>query len=132
MKRNIVIIIALVFSFLVLGCSAQNNEDIKAEEFLISYGMNSYYSKDKINQETVDILVENYNNLELIGTTNSEINYDKAISIIFHYDDKISGQITIDNKGVCHIGGKNYNYNANNDLYDNALKIFKELEAKNQ
>lgn len=135
-KSNIITIIILVLCFVIVGCGAQNNtiKDIKAEEFLISYEMAYYDSKDKIDQESLDLLVENYNNLEINGMTNTEINYDKAISIIFYYDDQISGQITMDEKGVCHLGdvNENYNYSVKNNIYDEALKVFKELEAKYQ
>jgi len=116
------------------GCGNRDNviKKINAEYFTISYGKSLYEAKDKVKQETVDILVKDYNNIKFVGTTSQEINYDKAITIIFINNDKISGQLTIDDKGICQMGNNvnTYVIDKESNIYADLLKVYHEVKGK--
>ncbi|WP_105616425.1 outer membrane protein assembly factor BamD [Vallitalea okinawensis] len=135
MKRNIFIMIAILTLCLsITACGNAENivKKIDADDFTISYGKSIYQAKDKLEQKNIDILIENYNKITLDGTTNQEINYDNAITIIFINNDQISGQVTIDDKGICRIDDNidNYIINKENDIYEDLLKVYLDLKEK--
>jgi hypothetical protein len=149
-KNSAIIIVIFILCFSITGCRNRDNviKPINAEYFTISYGKSFYEAKDKVEQETVDSLVKDYNNIKFEGTTNQQLNYDKAINIIFFNNDKISGQLTIDDKGICwmdpnniNIDDNNINNNINNNvniyainkksnIYADLLKVYYEVKAK--
>lgn len=76
-------------------------KNISADYILgISYGKSYYEAKNRINQPTVNLLVDDYNSIKLTGTTSQKIDNDHAITITFVQNDKISAQLTVDDKGV--------------------------------
>lgn len=136
-KSKIVITISI---FIFISCIAiiiyinQNDtiNNIKADYFNISFGNSYYEGIDKAEKSTTELLINDYNNIKIIGTTNQKINYDKSISIIFVNNDHISGQVTIDNTGVCHISNKpdNYIIDDQSNLYDDGIKAYEELKEQ--
>ncbi len=130
--KNISIIAISIICFILVGCENKNNsiKDINAEYYSISYGQSIYDAKDKVDEANVKSLVEKYNNIELTGTTNQEINYDKAITIIFIYKDQISGLVTIDDKGICRIDDdlKNYIISDESNIYEDAVEVYDDLK----
>lgn len=134
MKRTCFITIAfLILCFTMTGCRNNNSiKDIDAEYFTISYGNSFYDVKDKCEQKTIDLLVFDYNNIKLAGTTNQKINYNKSICITFINNDKISGQVTIDDKGVCRINDRldSYIIDAKSNIYIDAKKVYDDIKEK--
>ncbi len=134
MKKTCVITIAiLILCSTMIGCSNNNNvKDTNAEYFTISYGNSFYDAKGKCEQKTIDLLVDAYNNIELDGTTNQEINYDKSICITFIHNNKISGQVTIDDKGVCRIDDRldNFIIDTKSNLYKDAKNAYDFIKEK--
>lgn len=135
MKRHsIIMIIILIVSLSIMGC--ENREDtvnkMDAEDFTISYGKSIYQAKDKVEQHELNSLIETYNNITLDGTTNQEITYDKAVTIVFINKDQISGQITIDDKGIYRIDDNTDNYfiEDENKIYEEFLKVYHHLQEK--
>jgi len=116
------------------GCRNRDNliKKINAEYFTIAYGKSIYEAKDKVKQETVDFLVKDYNNIKFVGTTSQEINYDKAITITFINNDKISGQLIIDDKGICQIDNdvNTYIIDKESNIYADLLKVYEEVKGK--
>lgn len=133
MRTCFITIAILILCFTMIGCRNNNSiKDINAEYFTISYGNSFYDAKGKCEQKTIDLLVYGYNNIELVGTTNQEINYDKSICITFINNDKISGQVTIDDKGVCRIEDSldNYIIDTKSNLYIVAKKVYDDIKEK--
>jgi len=133
-KISVIMIMIFILCFSIIGCQNRNNvvKKINAEYFTISYGKSLYKAKDRIEQDITDSLVENYNNIKLVGTTNQEINYDRAITIIFIDDDQISGKITIDDKGICRIDDnlENYIVSEVSSIYIDAINVYNDLKEK--
>ncbi|HBX22951.1 MAG TPA: hypothetical protein DEF34_04875 [Desulfotomaculum sp.] len=130
---SITVVVIFTIFFWLAECGSKNNvKQINAENFTISYGMSTYKAQDKMEQEIVDALVKDYNNIKLDGTTNEEINYDKAITIIFINNDQISGQVTVDDKRICRIEGNkdSYTISEESNIYPNALKVYQDLKTK--
>jgi hypothetical protein len=134
---KIIITVAIIISIICIAIIIYKNQNdtlnnIKAEYYNISFGKSYYEGIDKVEQSTTDLLVKDYNKIKIIGTTNQEINYDKSICIIFVNNDQISGQVTIDNTGICHIGGKPDNYIIDNqsNIYEDGIKAHEELKEK--
>ena len=132
MKKLIVITGIFILCWSLIGC---NNpvKGIKAQYFTISYGETMFDAINRVDTETVDLLVNNYNNIELTSMTTEEINYGHAITITFINNDQISGQITIDDKGIFLINGKNsevenYMIEEDNEFYETALEVFYDLK----
>lgn len=133
----IIITIAIIISIICVVIIIYKNQsdtlnNIKAEYYNITLG-NSYYGGiDKAEQSTTDLLVNDYNKIRIIGTTNQEINYDKSICITFVYNDQISGQVIIDNTGICRIDDKPDNYIIDNqsNIYEDGIKAYEELKEK--
>jgi uncharacterized protein YpbB len=125
---SIIVMVCLI----VNGCSDNTVKKIKADYFDIGLGQSLYSGYNKVEQETVQSLVDAYNQIEYIGQTNQQINYDKAITITFVYNDQISGVLVIDNKGIFHLsdGVKIFQIESNNDIYEQALKIYNDLKQQ--
>lgn len=117
---------------MVSRCNNTSVNQIKADYFNIGYGQSWYEGYSKVDKETVQSLVEAYNQIEYSGQTNEEIDYDKAVTIQFIYNDQISGILVIDNMGVFHLrnSSSNYQIDANNDIYEKALEIYKEVRKQ--
>ncbi len=134
MKRTCsIIIVLLILSFTMTACKNDTSvKNINAEYFTISYGSSLYDGQDKCEPKMVDLLVNDYNSIELVGTTNQDINLDKSICITFINKDKISGQVTVDDKGVCHIEDRPNNYiiDTNSKLYKDAKKVYEDIKEK--
>lgn len=133
LKKFLVVFVILILFFIVKGCNSNSSNQIKADYFDIGYGQSMYEGYNKVDEKTVQSLVKEYNQIKDIGQTNEEINYDKAVTIHFIYKDQISGSLVIDNKGVFLLGNRsgNYQIDENNDIYDKALKIYKEVKEQN-
>lgn len=119
--------------FLILnGCSNNSVKKIKADYFDIGFGQSLYEGHNKVDQKTVQSLVGAYNQIKYIGQTNQQINYEKAITITFIYNDQISGTLVIDDKGIFHLsdGSENYQIEPNNDIYEQAIKIYNDLKQQ--
>jgi hypothetical protein len=131
-KKSLFISTILVVFLIVSSCSNQSVKKIKADYFDIGLGQSLYSGYNKVEQETIQSLVDAYNNIEYIGQTNQQINYEKAITITFIYNDQISGTLVIDDKGVFHLsnGAENYQIVPNHDIYEQALEIYNDV--KNQ
>jgi len=132
MKRSLFILSIVIIVLIINGCSNKSVKGIKADYVDIGLGQSLYEGDNKVEQESFQSLVNSYNQLKYIGQTNQQLNYDKAISIIFVYHDKISGTLMIDDKGIFHTDDstKNYQIASNNNTYEQALKIYKDLKQK--
>lgn len=119
--------------FLILSdCSNNSIKKIKADYFDIGLGQSLYSGYKKVEQETVQSLVDAYNQIEYVGQTNQQINYEKAITITFVYNDQISGTLAIDDKGIFHLNDRveNYQIEPNNDIYEHAIEIYNDLKQQ--
>ena len=77
-------------------------------------------------------LVDAYNDIEYIRQTSQQINFEKAITITFIYNDQISGVLVIDEKGIFHLrdGVENYQIEPNNNIYEKAIEIYNDLKQE--
>lgn len=100
LKKFLVVFVILILFFIVRGFNSNSPNQIKADYFDIGYGQSMYVGYNKVDEKTVQSLVKEYNQIKDIEQTNEEINYDKAVTIHFIYNDQISGSLVIDNKGV--------------------------------
>jgi hypothetical protein len=130
-KLLLMFVIPIVF-LTVSGCNNNSVKKIKADYFDIGFGQSLYEGYNKVDQETVQSLVDAYNQIKYIGQTNQQINYDKAITITFIYNDQISGTLTIDDKGIFHLsdGFENYQIESNNDIYEQAIIIYNDVNEQ--
>ena len=133
LKKFLVVFVILILFFIVRGFNSNSPNQIKADYFDIGYGQSMYEGYNKVDEKTVQSLVKEYNQIKDIEQTNEEINYDKAVTIHFIYNDQISGSLVIDNKGVFLLGNRsgNFQIDENNDMYEKALKIYKEVKEQN-
>lgn len=124
--------ILLTVSCIVSGCNDKSVKQIKADYFDIGFGQSLYEGYSKVDEETVQSLVKAYNAIEISGQTNQPINYDQAITITFIHNDQISGAIVLDDKGVfqLHDSIENYQMETINNLYAQAMEIYKDLKSK--
>lgn len=132
MKKWLVMFVMLVTLLTISGCNTNSVKKIKADTIDIGYGQSLYSGSTKIDLETVQSLVDSYNEIEYIGQTSEEINYEKAISITFIHNDMISGVLVIDDNGVCHVKGgqDNYTIDPSNKIYTQAKEVFTQLKAE--
>lgn len=135
MRRIIIItIIILVLCSAIAGCSNTNKyiKNIKADDIIISYEQSTYKSYGRLDRKTINGLIYDYSKLEMCGTTTKDIDYDKAISIIFNYEGQTIAQAVVDPSGICHLNTnkKNLTYNTNSELYDEGLRVYKELKKE--
>jgi hypothetical protein len=131
MKKIIVITGIIILCWSLIGCN-NSVKNIKAQYFTISYGESLYDAMNKADKETVDLLVNHYNEIEFTGTTSEEINYENAISITFIHNDQVSGNITFDDKGICSLDGKVENYTISKDsrFYKKALEVYFDVKEE--
>ena len=124
--------IILIVFLIVSGCNDYSVKQIKADYFDIGFGQSLYEGYNKVDKETVQSLVKAYNQIEYSGQTNQEINYDKAITISFIYNDQISGALVIDDMGIFHQsdGAGNYQIESNNDIYEQAIEIYNDVKKQ--
>ena len=124
--------ILLIVFFVVGGCNGNSVKQIKADYFNISFGQNLYEGLNKVDKETVDALVKAYNQIEYSGNTDQPINYEKAITITFIYNDQISGILVIDDKGIFHLKDSSVNYQIepNNTIYEQAMEIYNDVKKQ--
>ena len=117
---------------IVSGCSNNSVKKIKADYFDIGLGQSLYSGYNKVEKETVQSLVDAYNEIEYIGQTNQQINYEKAINITFIYNDQISGSLVIDDKGIFQLSDsvENYQIEPNHDIYEQAIEIYNDLKQE--
>jgi len=132
LKKFLVVFVILILFFIVRGFNSNSPNQIKADYFDIGYGQSMYVGYNKVDEKTVQSLVKEYNQIKDIEQTNEEINYDKAVTIHFIYNDQISGSLVIDNKGVFLLGNRsgNFQIDENNDMYEKAIKIYKEVKEQ--
>src|SRR4030095_13339517 len=91
----------ILIAFLIINSYSNNSaKKIKADYFDIGLGQSLYSGYNKVEKDTVRSLVDAYNEIEYIGQTNQQIDYEKAITIIFIYNDQLSGSLVIDDKGI--------------------------------
>lgn len=129
----------VLFIVLILGIwiviNSLNNDavkKIKADYIDIGYSNSLYEGKDKLDENTVQSLVDEYNKLEYLSQSSEDINFDKAITVTFVHNDQISAQLVIDDKGNFRAGDKieTYRIDKENDIYKEALKIYEQLKAQ--
>lgn len=118
--------------FSVSGCNNNSVKQIKADYFDIGFGQCLYEGYNKVDKETVQSLVKMYNQIEYIEQTNQQINYDKAITITFIYNDQISGTLVMDDKGIFHLSNsaENYQIEPNTDIYEQALELYNDVKQQ--
>nr|WP_222439468.1 hypothetical protein [Sporosarcina sp. BP05] len=124
--------IILIVFFIVSGCNNNSVKQIKADYFDIGFGQSLYEGYNKVDKETVQSLVKAYNQIEYSGQTNQEINYEKAITITFIYNDQISSILVMDDKGIFHLSdsAENYQIESNNDIYEQAIEIYNDVKKQ--
>lgn len=134
MRRTFFVSIIVMVCLIVNGCSDNTVKKIKADYFDIGLGQSLYSGNNMVKQETVQSLVDAYNQIKYTGQTNQQINYDKAITITFVYNDQILKVLVIDDKGVFHLGDsvENYQIEPNNDIYEQALEVYNDLKQQYQ
>ena len=132
LKKLLVVFVILISFFIVRGFNSNPPNQIKADYFDIGFGQSLYEGYNKVDKKTVQSLVKAYNQIEDSGQTNEEIDYDKAVTVHFIYNDQISGALVIDDKGIFRLGDRSGNnqIHANNDIYEKALEIYKEVKEK--
>lgn len=131
--RKLLFISIIIMVFLIVSrCNNNSVKQIKADYFNIGFGQSWYEGYNKVDKETVKSLVKAYNQIEYIGQTNQQINYEKGITITFIYNDQISGNLVIDDKGIFHLsdGVENYQINPDNDIYEQAIEIFNDVKEQ--
>lgn len=132
MRKSLFISTILIVFIIVSGCSNNSVKEIKADYFDIGLGQSLYSGYDKVEKKTVQSLVDAYNDIKYIGQTNQQINYEKAITITFIYNDQISGTLVIDDKGIFSLSDSvgNYQIEPNNNIYKQAKEIYNDLKQQ--
>jgi len=130
--RKLLLMLVILIVFLTVNGCNNTVKKIKADYFNIGFGQSLYEGYNKVDQETVQSLVDAYNQIEYIGQTNEQINYEKAITITFIYNDQISGTLMIDDKGIFHPndGSENYQIEPNNEIYEQAIEIYNDVKEQ--
>ena len=133
-KKYIFITLLIILCFILIICKSKDNtiKDIKADSYSMAYEDSILYSsKGVVDKSSVDSLVDQYNKIQLIGTTEEEVSLEKSIGIFFYYKNQNSGQIYIFDNGVCSFNGLDlYSMSDDTDIYENALQAYKELKGK--
>jgi hypothetical protein len=132
LRKSLFIATLLTVFLSVSGCSNNSVKKIKAHYFDIGLGQSLYSGYNKVEQETVQSLVDEYNQIKYIGQTNQQIDYERAITITFIYNDQISGTLMIDDKGIFYLSDsvENYQIEPNNDIYEQAIEIYNDLKQQ--
>ncbi|PSL41009.1 hypothetical protein B0H99_103143 [Planomicrobium soli] len=136
MNKRITIAMCMVFFFLN-GCANNSVEQIQADYIDIAYGDSLYEGKDKVEKSVVQSVVAAYNELEYAEQTSEDIDYSKAITLTFIHQDKISGILVMDDKGVFQTKhgiekkGMDIRYiHSGNDIHEQALKIYETVQKQ--
>ena len=110
MRRTLFISIILTMFLSVSACRDNSVKKIKADYLEIGLGQSLYSGYNKLERETVQSLTDAYNDIEYIGQTSNQINFENAITVTFIYKDQISGVLVIDEKGIFQLrdGVENY------------------------
>ncbi len=126
----------IILCFVLVGCKSKDNtiKDIKADSYSMAYEDSIlYFSHGVVDKSNVESLVEKYNNIQLIGTTEQQVSWEKSVGIFFYYKNQNSGQIYIFDNGICSFNGLDmYNMSDDSDIYDDALQAYKELIKKSK
>ncbi|MDG5471317.1 hypothetical protein P6709_06125 [Jeotgalibacillus sp. ET6] len=133
MVRGLLSISIMLIMFLsVSGCTNNSVDHIKADYFDIGFGQSLYQGYEKVDKETVQSLVKAYNQIEFVGHTSQEINYDKAITITFIHNDQISGILVIDDKGIFQLNDdmNHYQIESDNEVYEQAIEIYNDVKKQ--
>ena len=132
MRKLLLMLVILILFLTVSGCNNNSVKKIKADYFDIGFGQSLYEGYNKVDKKTVQSLVDAYNQIKYIGQTNQQINYEKAITIVFIYNDKISGTLVIDDMGIFHLsdGSETYQIDPNNDIYEHAIEIYSDVKEQ--
>lgn len=135
--KNILFVSLCVFTFCLSGCADNSVKQIKADYIDIGFGDSLYHGEGKIDEETLQSIVEAYNAIEYTEKTSQEINYENAITVTFVYKDKNSEIIVIDENGIFENKYKTQKYgfdyrlvNSNSDFYKLALKIYEDIKKQ--
>lgn len=135
-KRYIFTMTIIILCFTLVGCKSKDNtiKDIKADSYSMAYEDSIlYFSHSVVDKSNVKSLVEKYNNIQLIGTTEQQVSWEKSVGIFFYYKNQNSGQIYIFDNGICSFNGLDmYNMSDDSDIYDDALQAYKELIKKSK
>lgn len=120
----------LMLSLLLVGCtnSKYKIEHIQAEQIVISYSKAIW--TNHATAEEVGSLVEQFNELKILGTTNHNFDPENTVSVIFYNKDKQITSISIDENNICNINGQLYYLEDNNGFYDMGLSIFKQISDR--
>ncbi len=132
MRKLLLMLVILILFLTVSGCNNNSVKRIKADYFDIGFGQSLYEGYNKVDKETVQSLVDAYNQIKYIGQTNQQINFEKAITITFINNDKISGALVIDDMGIFHLsdGSETYQIDPNNDIYEQAIEIYNDVKEQ--
>lgn len=132
MKRILFMIILLFAFFIVSGCNNNSIKQIKADYINVGFGQSWYEGLNKVDKETVQSLVEAYNQIEYFGQSDQKINYEKAITLQFIYNEQISGMLVLDDKGVFHLRNSsgNYQIEPNNAIYEQTMEIYNDVKKQ--
>ena len=132
MRKLLFMSIILIVFLIVSGCNNNSVKQIKADYFDIGFGQSLYEGYNKVDKKTVQSLVKAYNQIEYSGQRNQQINYEKALTITFIYNDQISGTLVIDDKGIFHLSNSsgNYQIDPNNDIYEQAIEIYNDVKKQ--
>lgn len=126
----------IILCISLIGCKNKDStiKDINADSYNISYEDSLIYnSKGIVDKSSVESLVEQYNNIELTGATDQQVNWEKSICIVFFHKNKSTGQIYVFDNGICSFNGlDNYTMSEDSRIYDDALKAHKELKNKSK
>ena len=132
MRKLLFMSIILIVFLIVSGCNNNSVKQIEADYFDIGFGQSLYDGYNKVDKETAQSLVKAYNQIDYTGQTNEQINYEKAITITFIYNDQISGALVIDDKGVIQLrdSEESYQIDPNNEIYEQALEIYNDVKKQ--
>ena len=132
MRKLLFMSIILIVFLIGSGCNNNSVKQIKADYFDIGFGQSLYEGYNKVDKETTQSLVKAYNQIDYTGQTNEQINYEKAITITFIYNDQISGVLVIDDKGVFQLrdSEENYQIDPNNEIYEQALELYNDVKKQ--
>ena len=132
MRKLLFMSIILIVFLIGSGCNNNSVKQIKADYFDIGFGQSLYEGYNKVDKETTQSLVKAYNQIDYTGQTNEQINYEKAITITFIYNDQISGVLVIDDKGVFQLrdSEENYQIDPNNEIYEQAIEIYNDVKKQ--
>ncbi|MBW8348017.1 hypothetical protein K0H71_01000 [Bacillus sp. IITD106] len=134
MKKRLLVLVVISVLLMIGGCNNNSVKKIKADYVDIGFGQSLYEGYNKVDKETVQSLVDAYNQIEYIGQTNEQMDYEKAITVSFIHNDQISGTLMIDHKGIFHLGDgtENYQIEPNSNIYEQALEIYNDLKVQYQ